>query len=178
MNDDVRNIPAFSIAFIIIGALFGAAFASGQEMLKFFQTVKVGDRHVEPVIELLIDGCDLHGLLDLEIRNGAPEKIFYCFITSDVVHFRFIKNAEPYLFSGGIAVKMIVKRRQECAEKLLVFLRENTVFFILPHRETDRTVVETQIIVDYAPVLTRDHQSEVRIIFEKVQHSAVVSVER
>ncbi|MBR6701220.1 MAG: hypothetical protein IKL72_05775 [Firmicutes bacterium] len=36
MNDDVRNIPAFSIAFIIIGALFGAAFASGQEMLKFF----------------------------------------------------------------------------------------------------------------------------------------------
>ena len=36
MNEDVRNIPALSIAFIIIGALFGAAFASGQEMMKFF----------------------------------------------------------------------------------------------------------------------------------------------
>ncbi|MDO4481732.1 MAG: hypothetical protein Q4C14_03260 [Bacillota bacterium] len=36
MNKESGNISAFSIAFIIIGALFGAAFASGQEVMKFF----------------------------------------------------------------------------------------------------------------------------------------------
>lgn len=36
MNKENGGITAFSIAFIIIGALFGAAFASGQEVMKFF----------------------------------------------------------------------------------------------------------------------------------------------
>lgn len=36
MKDQARSISAFSIAFILIGALFGAAFASGQEIMKFF----------------------------------------------------------------------------------------------------------------------------------------------
>lgn len=36
MRKDAGSISAFSIAFIIIGALFGAAFASGQEIMKFF----------------------------------------------------------------------------------------------------------------------------------------------
>ena len=36
MKKESGSISAFSIAFIIIGALFGAAFASGQEVMKFF----------------------------------------------------------------------------------------------------------------------------------------------
>ncbi|GEM_PF-3636962 len=36
MKNDYRVISPFTIAFILIGAVFGAAFASGQEVLKFF----------------------------------------------------------------------------------------------------------------------------------------------
>ncbi len=35
-DENIMNISALSIAFILIGALFGAAFASGQEIMKFF----------------------------------------------------------------------------------------------------------------------------------------------